>query len=236
MRHKLTEQELLENKEISKELADKANVSARLRQKKAYETLTGKKHFKQVFIIILAIISTVTVLIISNVFHYNINFQQNRQLAAKLELLEESNASRAPLIYKDRDSDRIFRDYKNLDAEFKRIFTFMTLEDMYRAKTEAKAFGLSDTTVNMLYDPGEVLTEDILMGSETAKKVNCFYSKSDTFLIDTGDDYYRYLSRISLDVLADHNIMLMLFLDVDKSGKVIYDVCHISSLPSSQVF
>jgi len=59
---------------------------------------------------------------------------------------------------------------------------------------------------------------------------------SDIFLIGIYDDYYRYLSRVSLDVLADYNITLILFLDVDESGKIINDLCYIGALPAESIF
>ncbi|GHU56412.1 hypothetical protein AGMMS49975_19670 [Clostridia bacterium] len=74
---------------------------------------------------------------------------------------------------------------------------------------------MSDTTLTVLYDLNEVLVQDTLMESETVRAINCYYSKSDIFLIGVYDDYYRYLSQISLDVLADRDITLILFLDID---------------------
>jgi hypothetical protein len=68
------------------------------------------------------------------------------------------------------------------------------------------------------------------------QNINCHYAGSDIFLIGIYDDYYRCLSRILLDVLSDGNLILILFTDIDKSGKIVCDLYRFSTLQSKMLF
>ncbi|GHU56409.1 hypothetical protein AGMMS49975_19660 [Clostridia bacterium] len=65
-----------------------------------------------------------------NTLRYKSLVRGNEYLQTEISRLKASNESRTPIIWENRDSERIFRDYERLDKKYKELFTFGTLEDM----------------------------------------------------------------------------------------------------------
>jgi cell division protein FtsL len=234
-RKKLKPEEIEASQAMSKEITTHVKASEDRRQKQSAKVLKGlsKSKPKQFAFLVAAIVIMFAVIAGNNLYRYRQLWQSNAAMQAEITELETSNAARKPRIWENRDSDRISRDYEKLADEYKRLFTFRTLEDMARYREQALDFGLSTDTVNMLYSPDEVLAQDNLTGTETADAVNCYYSGSDIYLLGMYDDCYSYLSRVSLDVLADSSVNLIIFSDIDYTGKIVRDVCYVSENPAT---
>ena len=206
-----------------------------VRQKETYQKLKKipKLQLFYIFAAISIIFGTITVI---NLIGYSGIRKQNEVLREEYERMLKVNASLEPIRWENRDARRIFRDYESLNNVFEQIFTFRTLDDMMSARDIATKFGLSNASLQMLFDPNELLTRDMFGESGLASQIDCYYKTSEIYLIEITESRYRYLCRIYLDVLSDSNIELVMILDIDEDGNVLQDLCYISSLPSHRAY
>jgi cell division protein FtsL len=205
------------------------------RRKRTYETLC-KTSRKQFWLLVIAIVIIYAVITAGNAIHLNVVRRNISALNVELRQTRELNEASEPIVWENRESERILRDEQELDRLFGRMFTFRTLEDMLESRQSAVNAGFSQDTVQALYDPDEIIFRDMLTEGDAASRLNTFYLSSEIFLIETHDDAYRYLTRVLLDISVEYPVTVILFIDVDEDGQIVNDFSFFGTLPSSPIF